>query len=239
MRRALFLAVALCPLLFAGGCLMPYAYPKLDYTPPVKLDTPPGEVHAFRVDLTRYISMWMPMEEDDRMVFERLTEIPVPPTVEVPAQIKLSVTSGSDLNFEKPPEKTEHSVALRLYRPGYELVEIGAWEQVDRVCWKPAPDLKAQTKALDQLTSASLSEGSSAFFEQKYGLDQILPKSATVPEIGSVSPEHRAALLFAAAEYEKLATGASSPDEQKELKAKATELRKLADAPPMTRRLIA
>src|SRR5262249_58277190 len=54
MPRAMLRALWLFCLPCVGGCILPYcAYPRLDYTPSAKLDAPPGEVRAFRVDITR------------------------------------------------------------------------------------------------------------------------------------------------------------------------------------------
>src|SRR5579862_1521868 len=164
MRRYWFLTAALLFLCSASGCLTTYAYPKLDHTPSVVLNAPPTEVHAFRVDVTRSMYLDCP----NRWAFGRLTEIPVTSTEEIQAQVKLSVTCGKELlqfDFETP-DQTDHAVALRLYRPGYELVEIGSWQHVNRVEWKRAPDLQAQVKVLDRLTSARLAEDGPVLLER-------------------------------------------------------------------------
>jgi hypothetical protein len=201
MQRAILPTVCLLCLPFLSGCVFPYcAFPKLDYTPAVKLDAQPDEVRAFRVDSI------MPSADLDVFagpVYDRLSEIPVTNTDEVPGQLKPSVTYGFvvvgiALNFLT---YTDHSVAVRLYRPGFDLVEIKSWERAHRVAWKPAPDLDAQEKALDGL----------------------LPFGGLEP--GSGSAAHKDALLFGAAEYERLAAGASSPEQRERLAAKASKLR--------------
>src|SRR5947207_3925407 len=91
MRRAL-LSTCLLPTLCVCGCKIPYCvYTALDYTPRVKIDSPPDEVRAFRVDICKATG--------DMSVFrgpgqECLSEIPVSYHDEVPAQFKPSVTYG-------------------------------------------------------------------------------------------------------------------------------------------------
>lgn len=205
MRRTILLAGHLLCLFSLGGCIFPYcAYPTLDWTPRVKLDTSPSEVHAFRVDIIKATAdLGVFVEPGD----ESLSAIPVASTDEVPAQVKASVSYGFvvigfALNFLT---HTSHSVALRVYRPGYELVEIRSWERVNRVAWKPAGDLGAQEKAIDRLLP----------------LDRL--------EAGSRSPAHREAILFGAAEYERLASVAQSQDDQARLATKAGKMRTRAE----------
>jgi hypothetical protein len=199
-RTALLTACLLC-LPYAAGCILPYcAYPKLDYTPPVELGTQAGDVRAFRIDITKPTA---DMSVFVGPVYERLTELPVTNTDEVAAQLKPSVTYGFvvigiALNYLT---HTSHSVALRVYRPGFELVEIQSWGRAHRVAWNPAPDLDAQEKALDTL----------------------LPVCRL--EAGSKAVPHRDALLFGATEYERLAPMASSAEQRQRLRDKADRLR--------------
>jgi hypothetical protein len=204
MHRLLALTALLPTLVFAGGCVFPYcAYPTLAYTPNLKLETPTREVHAFRVDITKPtadLSVFV------GPVYEALSEVPATNVDEIPAQIKPSlsyglVVIGVALNFLT---HTSHSMALRLYRPGYELVEVKSWERVSRVAWKLAQDLEAQEKTLDAL----------------------LPIRRLYP--GSESDAHKEALLFGAVEYERLAATARSEDQRDRLAKKAGELRKRA-----------
>jgi hypothetical protein len=175
--RTLYLIATVVVTLSSLGCLVPYAYPKLDYTEPVKFDCPAGEVHAFRVDITRHR-----IDLPDLFGQRCLTELPVNHADEVSAQVQPSVTYGyyvfgGAVNF---PVETNHEIELKLYRPGYKLVEIGSWQPVDRIDWKPAPDFEAQVEALNGLVG--------------------------FVEPGSASPANRSALHFAASEYERLAT---------------------------------
>ncbi len=204
MRRTTRLVTCLLCLSSLTGCLLPYcAYPTLDYTPAVKLDARRGEVRVFRVDINKPTA---DMSVFDGPVYERFTELPVSNTDEAPAQVKPSasygfVVIGIALNYFT---HTSHSLALRVYRPGYELVEIKSWEKVNRVIWKPSPDLDAQEKALDGL----------------FPLDRL--------EAGSKSSAQRDAIDYGASEYERLATTAHTPDQRARLAEKAVEFRNRA-----------
>jgi hypothetical protein len=144
VRQVFPLAAIMLILPFMGGCLFPYCYPTLAYASGVKLDSPSSEVHAFRIDITKPTA---DMTVGDP-VYECLSEVPATNTDEIPAQIKPSmsygfVVIGIALNYLI---HTSHSVALRLYRPGYELVEVKSWERVNRVVWKSVPLLKHKKK---------------------------------------------------------------------------------------------
>ena len=189
-----------------AGCVCPYcAIPKLDYTPRVNLESEPDDVHAFRVDITRYTGSMSVFREAPAS--ESLEELRVNDANEVHAQIKPSVryglvVIGIALNYLS---YTTHSVALRLYRPGYELVEVRSWERGDQIEWRAAPGLSAQ----------------------EIELDCLFPFWSLEP--GSESRAHRKALIFGASEYERLATNADSKADQTRLIGEANELRELAD----------
>jgi hypothetical protein len=186
------------------GCMVPYAYPKVDYTMPIKVECPGEEVHAFRVDITQHRT-----DVPARDATVCLTELPLNGGGEIPAQKKSSVTYGFyvfAVALDLPVE-TNHDVHVRVYRPGFELVEIASWQPPECVDWKRAPDLKTQAEVLHSLV--------------------------WMAEPGSASPANRAALLFAASEYERLAALAP-PDYGKDtlksrLMDEARELRKRAD----------
>lgn len=206
MPNKLIAFVGLLYLPFLSGCVCPYcAIPKLDYTPSVKLESEPDEVHAFRVDISRSNGSMSVFREG--AASESLEELRVNDANEVPAQIKPSVryelvVIGIALNYLS---YTTHSVALRLYRPGYELVEVRSWERGDQIEWRAAPGLRAQEIALDSL----------------FPIGSL--------ERGSESRAHRKALIFGACEYERLATNADSKADQTRLIGEANELREVAD----------
>jgi len=90
------------------------------------------------------------------------------------------------------------SVGLRLYRPGFELIEIKSWGRADKIDWKVAAGLEVQEGALDKL----------------------------FPVDGHTSGKE--AFLFGASEYERLAANVLSDDDRARLDSKAKALREIA-----------
>jgi hypothetical protein len=205
-----WIAYLLC-LSCLAGCLPYCAGPSLSYTPAVEFAAPASEVHAFRVDITK--------EKVDLDVFSKecLSEIPAQNTDEVPAQLRPGVTSGLvvfgvAVNYVTC---TSHSLALRLYRPGYDLVEVASWQLNNRVTWHAAAHLAAQEEAVDSLFP--LDRGDKSMGQESHRLAN-----------GSASPAHRQALLFGASEYDRLEHLVESKDQLARLSRKAAALRDLA-----------
>jgi hypothetical protein len=232
-RRSPFRFLA-CPLSLAflsclSGCL-PYVYPKVSWTPSVSVGTNPEEVHAFRVDVTGDV---VDIGESDRYTLARLT----PTGNHEPAQTRVSLeyglyVVGIALNY---PIHHGHTTLLRLYRPGYQLVEIKSWELPGKITWTPAPDLAAQEKAVDDLLNVP-TIGPRLGLSGNW-LDKDLQGNIAL-QPGWVSAKHREALLFAASEYDRLALltpNASEQDRQirARLLSKSNSLRDLAN-PPIT-----
>src|SRR4029077_15165283 len=159
------LPVALAFLSCLSGCLVPYAYPKISWTPSVSVRANPEEVRAFRVDVTGDV---VDIGESDRYTLSPIT--PISGDRE-PSQARISLeygyyVVGIALNY---PVHHGHSTLLRLYRPGYQLVEIKSWEFPGKIAWIPAPDLAAQEKAVDDLLSVPSIEAPQMEFS--YGRD--------------------------------------------------------------------
>jgi hypothetical protein len=204
------LAVLLLP-----GCILPYAYPTVSCVPGIDLGPENGPIHSFRIDVTT--------EQLDARVSARLhlSHVPLTEAGRVPFQGQLSGTYGYYVvgiaaNF---PVCTSHTVALTLYRPGYELVEVAEWDSPDKVVWNKAPDLAAQERVLDDLFLTT----------QKAAHADRWPVSFRQLEPGSASVEHREALLFGATEYERLAADPNAGEVRQRLLGKAQSLRALAD----------
>ncbi|MBI3864080.1 MAG: hypothetical protein HY290_19530 [Planctomycetia bacterium] len=186
-----------------SGCVLPWcAYPTVSYTPRVNFANA-GNVHAFRVDFTNAtgdVSVFAPGPGTGRL--SRVTGN----RDAVSAQIKPAVSYGfvvigvalNYLTF------TDHTMAVRLYRPGFELVEIKSWESGREVAWTSAADLAAQEKALDNL------------------FDQLDPDCKL--------RTHTECLEFGASEFERLSREAASAGDSQRLDAKARTLREFAGA---------
>jgi hypothetical protein len=219
-------AVGLLPLL-AAGCFVPigYAYPTLSVTPPVDVGKPADEVHVFRVDVADVGGCLEFGAGPDRYVFHpvHLTDggrgLP---------QVGVALDYGWIWNcialiFDK---HTSHTVLVRAYRPGFRTVEVRSWQTTGKVPWEAAPDLDARERAVDALLSTRDTD-SPAILPHRDKSDFLEHDSFFSLAPGSAGAGHRQALLFAAAEYERLSSSADGPQRLR-LWGKAQSLRELA-----------
>jgi hypothetical protein len=227
----IFACLVVSALLFcSSGCLVPYAYPKVSWTRGVSVGPKPEEVRAFRVDVIGDI---VDIGETDRFVLAPIT--PIFGDRE-PIQAKISLeygiyVVGIALNY---PIHHGHTTLVRLYRPGFQLVEIKSWEFPGNVTWIGAADLLAQEKAVDDLLTVPSIEAPRLEFS--YGRDAFShPRAWSNTELlpGCASAKHREVLLFAASEYDRLALLALTVSEtdrqlQARLLNKSSALRALA-----------
>lgn len=185
----------------ACGCI-PYAYPQLCHVPAIQLPPDQADVRAFRVDVVGHI---VDAGEGDDYVF---SPVFISPKGKTESQTNLTLDYGTyvvgiALNY---PIHHGHSTLLRLYSPGHKLVQVRSGETRRSFKLAEAPTLLDQEKAVDDLMSPPSIEGPRIEFS--YGRsDGVLTHGQVKP--GSTSREHRDTLLFAAAEYERLAALAS------------------------------
>jgi hypothetical protein len=248
IRRAAFAGIALVCLSSVACFLpLPYCAPQLSVISSVKPDCEIKEVSAFRVDITSVDQLCsgkfgglFPVEAN---CYE-LTRLPFTSQGTLPEQSRLGFLHGNYYLSVLPPfagsfaASTRHTIAVRLYRSGFETVVIGPWETADKVMWRPALDLVAEEKAVDDLLGIRLSSWNGVTYMWYSSFDEI-PRgwpmgSETVLEPGSRSAAHREALLFAAAEYERLAHEVVSPTAERQkvcerMREKASRLRLLAE----------
>jgi hypothetical protein len=183
--------------LFLPGCTFPYCvYPTLRRVPPTDVGAEHDTVRAFRAEITKKgadASLW----DGPEMVL--LHPVPVSEGNKVPSQTQWAWTCGVvalDSPLSGGVKRTSHEVEVRLYRPGYDLARLTPWEWSEQVEWTPAPDLVTQEMALDAL----------------FGFGGHGEKRGDKLEAGSANEEHRQALLFGAAEYERLSRPAGDPN---------------------------
>jgi hypothetical protein len=178
-----------------------------------------SDCHAFRIDVSGY--------QQDLGVSQMAVRFRrVAPSFGglLPPQVGFSVdygyyVVGIALNYNVGHI---HSTRLRLYRPGYQLVELDSWALADHVVWKGATGVAAQEKAIDDLmtvTSLSCSEEIWLKF-WNVGEHQHLPSAAF--------GDDKEPLRFAAAEYQRVATLAPNAAEAERIRNKARELLTLA-----------
>jgi hypothetical protein len=176
------------PLFFASGCLCPYwVSPSVNYVPATRVSERNDSVHAFRVD-TRESTPYFPGPLHQT---HQLTAISIDGSGEVPGQLSVSCTRGFLAFFVALNYVTWHqdTISVRLYRPGFETVELRAWAATSAVQWRTAAGVAEQCKAVDDLVAGNL-------------------------EPGGIAKEHQIALLFAADEYRRLAALISNQNPQ-------------------------
>ena len=220
-----------CICVAALGCLqVPVCMPELNVVPSVGLGADADEVHAFRVDVTdreqikegRSAATPLQAENFEYYALSRITLA----SGTTPPQVSMTCASGwctvGCWNYFN--SLTLHSIAVRLYRPGYETIELRPGQSREPR-WVAAADLAAREKAIDDLLGVSPLELDGRASEvQQRRLDR-----------GTTSLAHRDALLFAAREYERLAHRVTREDGDvrevvPRLFAKARRVKKLADA---------
>jgi hypothetical protein len=191
---------------------VPVCIPEMSYVAPVDLGKAATEVHAFRVDVTEKTVVNI----DDNfksagggVSYYELTPMPLSTRGTTSLQWDVSWAYGwRTVGFwDYWPSLTTHSVAVRLYRRGYQAAELRPGEDGPDD-WTKATDLAAEEKAVDDLLGVSPLQSTSPLKPVK-GIGVHSPPAL---ELGTKSAGHRKALLFAASEYEWLAHQLSESD---------------------------
>jgi hypothetical protein len=197
MKRAYlwYVPLALC---CAAGCVpLFYAYPSFSYVPALNLGPAHDNIFVFRVDVA-----------DDESCANlakpghyRFRQVHVAPHGTILGQGKVALDSGFYWNLIAVTyaEKTDHTIRLRLYRPGFDLLEIRPYQSEASLGWTAVRELAAQEKVIDKLLRPTgKGTWTQAHKDQNWDFSHLDP--------GSESPEHHSVLLFAAAEYDRLAS---------------------------------
>lgn len=192
MHRSMTFGLLFLPLL--AGCFY-YAYPTYSHIPDLHVPNPVGDVHAFRVDIDPRGFRGSPSV--------KLARIPVNSSGGIPGQLEIGHEMGF-VNYWGGQEhsKQRYAMLLRLYRPGYELIEVRAADAPTALDWRPVKDFTAQERAVDGLTALPSDAGVSTPADW-WTLNPPVDENPLQP--GGVSPAQRESLRFAASEYERLA----------------------------------
>jgi hypothetical protein len=233
--RAVLAALCLLSPLLAGCVPLGYAYPSVEHVWEVPVGPAASEVRAFRVDVADEQNC-IEFPENDRCL---LGAIPLTRKGGVPAQTQVAFDHGwlwhcIALSYGG---HTSHVLMVRLYRPGYQTVEVKSWQKTGTVTWKVARDLAEQEQAVDDLlTTSEYAPSFRIALEGPPGKAEGKPARdggtfwALAP--GSAARRHREALLFAIGEYERLAAqcppGAAGQEARERLAVKAKALGELA-----------
>jgi hypothetical protein len=214
--------------LLAAGCVLPCATPQLCHLPGVEPGAQGADCHVFRYDASVHRATAGEYGE------YKLTELLPGPDGKVPSHTFVSVDHGhwvvgsapaEDLNGDSSVSRTR----LRLYRPGYKLVELEAWDSAAKIRWQAAAEWHDQEKTLDALLSGPAAKPPAVKASRP-------PLVAQLPTFSNDVPAETGPLTFAAAEYDRVAKLAPTPEDAARLKEKADALRKAAEPPkPATR----
>ena len=188
-------ALAMLALSGVSGCIpLFYAYPAVSYVPAVNVGRTQEKTYAFRVDIADRKGGSGDAHTETGCYL--LRQLHVAKSGYVAGQAKVELDSGFYWNcFIKCfKDRTNHTVRLRFYRPGYNLVEVHSWQTEADLSWREVPEMEGREKALDALLGPSERGGEKG---TNWGFDRLAP--------GSASIDHRCALLFAASEYERVA----------------------------------
>src|SRR5438445_133117 len=139
MRRAARTKLAMAAIALAclcnAGCLGGYVYPSATYVPRVPVGKPVAEeVHAFRFDIIDYTGSIDLASSDEYL----LRELPLTVRGDVLPQFTMGFGRGwwgvyHTLGYT---QRRHATLRVRLYRPGYETVQVGPWEWRRQVKWK-------------------------------------------------------------------------------------------------------
>lgn len=238
------IAVAVLGLMSSGCLYVPYCLPEFQRIGAIEADWDRDEVHVFRVDSTSKehngtsplfvaagLMSWPPGTARS-IPFEthELTRIHPSDSNKVDGQRAMRWGHGK-LCFgmiNTVAEATHHTLAVRLYRPGFETIDVrasnnplsGGYVESSR-SWQPVFDIADFEAAVDAVIGLSSTD------------DPSEPFADSRPAAGDVSPAHLEALLFCAAEYERIARMAADDELEAEalrerLRAKAEGLRQRA-----------
>jgi len=225
-RLLLCVSVLIASVVLASGCLIPYSYPKLSYLPGVEQGPELADCHVFRVDCLVH-------ETDNRGDNGEytLTEVPRALDGHIPSQALWSLENKSvvvgiiSANYEVG---LVHRSQLRLYRPGYELVELESRDSAAKVQWRPVTNWADQERTIDRLLNGPPTDTSlraKEFWEERGTEFRQLPK------VANYSSAETRPLLFAATEYERVGKSAATPADADRLKRKAAEIRGVITPP--------
>jgi hypothetical protein len=185
------------------------------------------EVRAFRVDVAND-DFCLQFPEKDCYV---LKPLPLHADGSFDPQIKVAADYGwlADFFYTIYGGTTHHTVMVRLYRPGYHTIELESYRKDEPLNWTPAPTPVEREKAIDDLVSTWWT--SPERLQTQYSVSGFTPPVEPIVfrylAPGSISTEHQASLVFAASEYERLASEVANAELRARLQEKAKALREL------------
>ncbi len=198
---------------------LPYAVPHVEHIPALKVESEPAEVHAFRVEtLQGYTNsaVWQTYYGHCS-----LRELPLPQNGRLPAQTEVVLATGT-IPLVLPGwcgcggACEYRSILVRLYRRGYETIEVEPGDK-RKLVWRKVSDVLDRERAIDQLLGST---------DLTWPLK---PDLTGLIRLHAGNKDHNKVLRFAAGEYDMLALDlpqdAQSIELRDRLKLKAKSLR--------------
>lgn len=226
MRRGLLVQIYLVPLglLALSGCLIPYAYPKLDYIPCGDLHLESPDCHVFRVDAETY---QVDIGETSKYT---IAEIERRPDGTFPSQLSFEIDRGYYVVSMAVNHNVGfmHATRVRIYRPGYPLVETASGNAEAAYSAENKPvDWHAQERAINDLIRCPAITDEE--MDRRQHDERIRRRTRGLPR-GIDILTSQPAFLFAAGEYERVALLADNPADAERLRNKAREIRNVIES---------
>jgi hypothetical protein len=228
--RHLLCGVLLAFSLLATGCFIPYAYPKLSYVRGTELGSEVSDVRVFCVDAEMQRALYKSSDCDYKP-----TEITPRADGTLPPQLRVTVESGvahpTD-NWYYFSGGHVHETLVRLYRPGYRLLELRSWDSTDKIVWQPAPDWRSQEQALIGLLAAPQLAPPPSAPGAQISLPTTNPSLQSVTDmvwrrflpLAPTTPQTQRLFDLAVAECERLAKCAPTSEDAAQLRMLAQKL---------------
>jgi hypothetical protein len=201
IRRFTLASISLVCLACVGCLYVPYCLPEINSVGEVRVPWPSDDVHIFRVDGTEdlHLPHGFVSTPPYLMGSHELARLKPSDRKTLPSQWTVGVEHGW-LSIGLVNERVmanKHTLAVRFYRVGYETINVGPGDVSKDLDWKAVYDLSGQEKAVDDLIGAN-----SRYFDKdrRYSVNDN-----RAPASGRNSAAHREALLFCAAEYDRIA----------------------------------
>jgi hypothetical protein len=218
-RSSKLVAILAASCMLASGCfVIPVSYPKWSFLPGFENSSELSGCRVFRMD-----SSVTHTENHGDFGEYTLTEVLPDSDGGIPARTRFSldkkyIVVGLVEGFHLVGEA--HRMLLRLYRPGYELVELESWQTIDQVQWRPAKDWASQEKAIDGLLN-----GPPPTYAGERSLWNYQDKTFHhLPKLADSAAQAARPFFFAATEYERVATLAPTPEDSARLRDKSRRL---------------
>ena len=223
MRRLCGLLGLLC-----AGCMpLGYFYPSISYVRPASVGAIRDQVRAFRIDVTDDDNTFE-LPEGDRYILRPLL---LKDDGSFDPQVKVATDFGWFLDAPAfmHGSMRNHTVLVRLYRPGYHTLELTSWRGDERLHWTTAPTPLEQEQAIDELVSTWRTSPRRLLCQYAVNHNDAPHDSLLFRFLapGSASEEHLEAMCFVAGEYERLANEASDEQLRSRVEEKARAIRQL------------